>query len=91
MMGREIKQERKRKRERERGRERAEQLAINHKTERQTYRNVERQKDRNNIYKNRTIKNEWKYGWLARGWNGRANDKRDCDEIEKDRSNARDI
>ena len=63
---------------RERGRERAEKLKINHKTERQTYTHVERQKDRNNIYKNITIKNEWKYdGWPEVGTNGRVTDDSD--------------
>jgi hypothetical protein len=61
--------EMKRERERERKRERAERLKINHKTEQHTYTNAERPKERNNIYKKFKMQNEWKYGWLAVGWN----------------------
>ena len=68
-----MKSERERERERERTRERAETLNINHKTEQQTYTNAERQKVRNNIYKKFKMQREWKYGWLAVGWNGRVN------------------
>jgi hypothetical protein len=66
-------EERERERERERTGERAETLNINHKTEQQTYTNAERQKERNNIYKTFKMQSEWKYGWLAVGWNGRVN------------------
>jgi hypothetical protein len=75
-------EERERERERERTRERAETLNINHKTEQQTYTNAE--------YKKFKMQSEWKYGWLAVGWNGRVNRCKQIErELEKDRSNDR--
>jgi hypothetical protein len=68
-----MKSERERERERERKRERAETLNINHKTEQQSCTNAERQKERNGIYKKFKLQSEWKYGWLAVGWDGRVN------------------
>jgi hypothetical protein len=82
--------EKERERERERKSERAETLHINHKTEQQTYTNAERQKERNIIYKKFQMQSEWKYGWLAVGWNGRVNRCKKIErELEKDRSNDR--